>query len=610
MVHQTWRVCTSPARTSALEHHVAGDGRIMPRVDPWLGLALRSSSSEHWGMNLARCAGYCALRDVSLFAALVSVASAQDQTWIRQFGTAVEDHVYSSAPDDSGGVYVSGATNGNLGAPHAGSDDVWLARYDGAGHRAWIRQFGTGGSEFAVATSHDGTGGVYISGHTTDSLVGSSAGREEVWIARYDGAGTQTWIRQFGSSDWDFALAAAPDGSAGVFISGITNGRLGAPSAGGADAWLARYDSAGNQTWIRQVGSSATEWAQAVAPDGSGGVFVTGSTLGSLGAPTAGSFDNWLARYDSTGNQTWIRQFGTDEYDYASSVTPDGAGGMYLSGYTYGSLGGPSAGDRDVWLARYDGGGNRTWIRQFGSAALDVAMATAPAGSSGVFVGGYTDGNLVGQNAGDRDIWIARYDGAGTQSWIRQSGTNDYDHASTLAPDGSGGVYLSGYTTGTLGATGAGGMDAWLARYEGGLDAARYCTPGVPSSTGQPGVIAATGSNVVQGNDVTLMASNLPLHSFGLFLTSRDQGNTYPVNNSQGRLCLGGSIGRYVGPGQIKNSGTSGAFSLAIDLTSLPQPLGHVTAQPGDAWSFQTWYRDANPTSTSNFTDAVTVTFD
>jgi probable HAF family extracellular repeat protein len=142
--------------------------------------------------------------------------------------------------------------------------------------------------------------------------------------------------------------------------------------------------------------------------------------------------------------------------------------------------------------------------------------------------------------------------------------------------------------------------------WEAGTIGSRYCHS-VTNSTGMGGFTNVTGSNVVAANNLQLGAANLPINSFGFFLTSRDRGSLYPVNNSQGRLCLGGFIGRYVGPGQIKNSGTAGAFTLPIDLTLMPQPFGGIPAQSGDTWNFQAWYRDANPQSTSNFTDAVSV---
>ena len=61
--------------------------------------------------------------------------------------------------------------------------------------------------------------------------------------------------------------------------------------------------------------------------------------------------------------------------------------------------------------------------------------------------------------------------------------------------------------------------------------------------------------------------------------------------------------------GQVQNSGSTGSFSLTLDLTVMAQPQGLVAAQSGDTWNFQAWYRDANPGLTSNFTDAVSVTF-
>ncbi|MDB2577368.1 VCBS repeat-containing protein, partial [Planctomycetota bacterium] len=91
-----------------------------------------------------------------------------------------------------------------------------------------------------------------------------------------------------------------------------------------------------------------------------------------------------------------------------------------------------------------------------------------------------------------------------------------------------------------------------------------YCSPGVPNSTGLPGRMRADGSAAVADQDVTISALDLPTSSFGFFITSRQAGFAFPVSNSEGALCVTGSIGRYVGPGQIQNSGTAGEFSLAL----------------------------------------------
>ena len=136
-----------------------------------------------------------------------------------------------------------------------------------------------------------------------------------------------------------------------------------------------------------------------------------------------------------------------------------------------------------------------------------------------------------------------------------------------------------------------------------------YCTANV-NSTGVAGSMGASGSNIVGNNDLVLEANDLPLSSFGFFLTSMTQGFVANPGGSQGNLCLGGAIGRYVGPGQIQNSGSAGSIVLAIDNTQVPQPTGLVAVVTGETWNFQAWHRDAvMGSATSNFTDGYEITF-
>jgi hypothetical protein len=136
-----------------------------------------------------------------------------------------------------------------------------------------------------------------------------------------------------------------------------------------------------------------------------------------------------------------------------------------------------------------------------------------------------------------------------------------------------------------------------------------YCTA-VPNSTQIAGAIAALGSDVVQHDQVTLAAYFLPNNAFGFFLTSRAQGLVQQPGGSQGVLCLGGAIGRYVGPGQIQNTGSTSTFGLVLALGATPTPTGLVQVIAGETWNFQAWHRDFGAGgATSNFTGAVSVAF-
>ena len=130
----------------------------------------------------------------------------------------------------------------------------------------------------------------------------------------------------------------------------------------------------------------------------------------------------------------------------------------------------------------------------------------------------------------------------------------------------------------------------------------RYCTPGVPNSTGDSGTLTVSGSGAIAANNVTLSANNLPPNQSGYFLVSRTQGSFQPPG-SQGILCLSGNIGRYNGPAQVF-TGPNGMLEIDLGAVPVNPPVAVI---PGETWNFQAWHRDVG--NTSNFTDAVTLTF-
>ncbi|MFT7679183.1 MAG: hypothetical protein ACI8QC_003183 [Planctomycetota bacterium] len=133
-----------------------------------------------------------------------------------------------------------------------------------------------------------------------------------------------------------------------------------------------------------------------------------------------------------------------------------------------------------------------------------------------------------------------------------------------------------------------------------------YCGPAVVNSSGGPGSMSAFGSNVAADNNLMLRANGLPANQFGYFLGSMNQAFIVGPGGSQGDLCLGGTIARFTA--SIQNSGPLGVMQFQVDLTDIPlSPSVPVLA--GETWNFQAWFRDANPSATSNFTDGLSVDF-
>ncbi|MDF1838828.1 MAG: FG-GAP repeat protein, partial [Planctomycetota bacterium] len=137
-----------------------------------------------------------------------------------------------------------------------------------------------------------------------------------------------------------------------------------------------------------------------------------------------------------------------------------------------------------------------------------------------------------------------------------------------------------------------------------------YCEPSVMNSTGFGGVILASGSVRVGDNRFYLGAAQIPVDSFGYFLCSLSRDYVPGAMGSEGTMCVGGAnlVARKVFT--IGQAPDYGFIASQIDLTQIPLPSGPVQVAPGETWHFQCWYRDRNPGPTSNFTSALSVSFE
>ncbi|WP_254564047.1 SBBP repeat-containing protein [Oscillatoria sp. HE19RPO] len=406
----------------------------------------------------------------------------REPEWIKQFGTTFLDTSKGITVDSAGNIYITGETGGNLGGINAGSNDAWVAKYDSSVTQQWVQQLGTTENERSNGITVDSAGNLYITGDTVGNLGGTNAGNYDAWVAKYDNSGTQQWVQQLGSSLSDYSNGITVDSAGNLYITGYTDGNLGGTDAGRWDAWVAKYDSSGTQQWVQQLGTTENDASKGITVDSAGNIYITGWTDGSLGGTSAGTGagDAWVAKYDSSGTQQWVQQFGSFPSDSSSGITVDSAGNLYITGYTYGNLGGTNAGNYDAWVAKYDSSGTQQWVQQFGSPAGDFSNGITVDSAGNLYITGYTLGNLGGINAGSDDAWVAKYDSSGTQQWIQQLGTTSNDSSNGITIDSAGNPYITGLTVGILGDTSAGGSDAWIAK----LSPVVTITPGItPNET-------------------------------------------------------------------------------------------------------------------------------
>lgn len=205
---------------------------------------------------------------------------------------------------------------------------------------------------------------------------------------------------------------------------------------------------------------------------------------------------------------------------------------------------------------------------------------------------------------GSNDLYAATEAGA----WVRRAASGLWEdvmglnapHTNYWSVDGVPGVGRMRF--------GTYGRGIWDLALDGpGIDmGVLYCDPAASNSSLLTAHISAEGSYSAAANDLVLKAEDLPPNQFGFFIASRDAGYVAYPGNSQGILCLGGSMARFTS--QIQNSGANGSFQIQVDLQAIPaNPTVAVAA--GDTWHFQAWFRDFYLFQTSNFTDATAITF-
>ena len=163
--------------------------------------------------------------------------------------------------------------------------------------------------------------------------------------------------QQYGTTGNDVGRGIVLDSSANIYITGSTEGVLGASAFGLSDIFLAKFDSSGNQLFIKQLGTTGFDIGYGVALDSSGNVYVTGSTEGTLGASAFGLSDIFLAKFDSSGNNIFIQQLGTTGRDIGYGITLDSSANAFITGSTEGILGASALGLSDIFLAKFNSSG-------------------------------------------------------------------------------------------------------------------------------------------------------------------------------------------------------------------------------------------------------------
>jgi len=195
---------------------------------------------------------------------------------------------------------------------------------------AWVRRYNGPGNDLDVATAIavDTFGNVYVTGK---SIGGGSA--EDYVTIKYNSSGNELWVKRYNGpgNGQDEASALAIDVAGNIYVTGRS------PGSGGDDDFATiKYRPNGDTAWVRRYSGPGNDAdvATAIAVDVLGNIYVTGKSIGSGSAE-----DYAILKYDSSGNELWVKRYNgpANSFDAAYAIAVGGFRYIYITGESEGS---------------------------------------------------------------------------------------------------------------------------------------------------------------------------------------------------------------------------------------------------------------------------------
>lgn len=274
-------------------------------------------------------------------------------------------------------------------------------------------------------------------------------------------------MRLLGSNQDDLAYSVCAGNAGSYYVTGYFSGTVTTSvgtltSAGLHDIYIVKYDAAGSVVWARSAGSSSNDAGYSVSSR-DGYVYVTGiiggtSLFGTNTLSSNGSDDGFMAKYDDNGNCIWVKKAGgSTGMDRADEITFENGNTMYMcasivNGKYDNNTTFSTSGGVDVYIIKMDTAGTVKAYRRIGGTSNDYAFSLKYVNGSLYVAGTFASttlnfGTTAKSNAstsGKYDAFAAKYDTALVEVWGNTGGGSGNDDCQKIIVDNSGNVYASG----------------------------------------------------------------------------------------------------------------------------------------------------------------------
>ncbi|MBA3704376.1 MAG: SBBP repeat-containing protein, partial [Bacteroidetes bacterium] len=283
--------------------------------------------------------------------------------WAKSAGGPSHDQGNSITIDMNGNVFVTGyfqdstITFGSITLTSPGTSKVFLVKYDPSGNAIWAKC--SKGNSNAIGNSifFNVNGNILITGFFnsnsiifgSDTLTNSNfSGRSDIFFVNYDASGNVLWAKRAGSGLFDdIGTDITRDASGNIFIIGTFNSPeivFGADTlknvkntSGATDLFIVKYDNSGNYLWAKRAGGTSVDNVWSVSTDSKGDIFITGNfissiTFGSYPLTSNGSYDFFIAKYNTLGKVLWAKGAGAvKNADGGQSLTIDASDNVLVT---------------------------------------------------------------------------------------------------------------------------------------------------------------------------------------------------------------------------------------------------------------------------------------
>ena len=238
---------------------------------------------------------------------------------------------------------------------NTGQFNIIIVKIDSVGNVLWAKNAGTTGFNQGLGISIDASGDSYITGYFTDTIAFNAdtlkghAGSDNIFIAKFDPSGNEIWAKNpngIGQSN-----SISTDVSGNAYITGYFENpfmSFGEDTLTNATyyyhSFIAKYDSSGNAVWARSISGTTNNVANAVCTDLNGSAYITGyfnDTTIFFGPDTlinSNSQNIFVCKYDRSGNVIWAQSVGGGTDD-SWGIGTDLLGNAYITGgYTVPSI--------------------------------------------------------------------------------------------------------------------------------------------------------------------------------------------------------------------------------------------------------------------------------